>query len=258
MIETTDAAFLFAAGFISSALNAIVGGGAFVAFPALIFLGIPPISANATMTVSLWPGTLASLWAQRRELLANTRLLPLFLPLALLGGGIGAILVVNMSNQNFARIVPYMLLVAAILFTWKAQIINMARRFPIRTDNGSSAYWLIIAILQLLLTIYGGFFGAGMGIMYMAFLGIIGMHNMHEANAVRNSTTACLNSVATIVFIISGNVVWSHMALMCVGAISGGYFCANYARRLPSEWIRKAVIVTAWIMTLYFFYKHAI
>ena len=250
----TDVVLLLLAGLISGALNAIVGGGAFVAFPALIFLGIPPISANATMTVSLWPGTLASLWAQRRELFLHTKMLPVFIPFSLLGGGLGAIILIHMSNTHFASIVPYILMMATILFSFRQQLINWVRKFPSRKDN-TIVYWILIAVTQLLISIYGGFFGAGMGIIFLAFLGIIGMHNMHEANAVRNCSAACINSVASIVFIVSGKVMWPQMMLMCTGAIIGGYFCAHYVRRFPSEWLRKAVILTAWGMTAYFFWK---
>jgi len=246
-MEISDALLLFVAGVISGALNAVVGGGAFIAFPALIFLGIPPIQANATMTVSLWPGTLASLWAQRRELLSHTKMLPLFIPLSLLGGGIGAITLISLSNSNFAIIVPYMLLFATLVFTFQRKLINWS----------TEQHWQIsIWVPLLVIAIYGGFFGAGMGIMFLAFLGIIGMKNMHEANALRNCSTACINSIASFIFIISGKVVWTSMFMMCAGAIVGGYFCAHYARKLPSGWIRVAVMVTAWIMTLYFFWKY--
>lgn len=254
-MEVTEAILLLAAGMICGALNAIVGGAAFVAFPALVFLGIPPINANATMTVALWPGTLASLWAQRKELFTQTRFLKLFIPLSVIGGGIGAIIVIHISNEHFSNIVPYILCVAAVLFTWKSQIMHRANNFPVHVNNGSTFYWFIIAISELLIAIYIGFFGAGGGIMFMAFLGLIGMHNMHEANSVRNCSTACINCIATLIFIFSGKVVWAPMALMCVGAIVGGYMGAHYARCLPSEWIRNAVIVTAWAMTAYFFYK---
>jgi uncharacterized membrane protein YfcA len=254
-MEFTEILTLIGAGFIGASLNAIVGGGAFVAFPALIFLGVPPIQANATMTVALWPGTLASLWAQRKELMLHTRMLPLFIPLSLLGGGIGAIIVISLSNENFAQIVPYMLLVATLLFTFRHQFIGFVKSFSGRANNKSILHWSMLAIPQLLISIYGGFFGAGMGIMFLAFLGILGIHNMHEANSVRNCSTACINSVATAVFIISGKVIWSHMILMCFGALLGGYICALYARKFSSEQVRKFVIVIAWGMTVYFFWK---
>ncbi|MFA6036960.1 MAG: sulfite exporter TauE/SafE family protein [Legionellales bacterium] len=246
-MEITDAFLLFIAGVIGGALNAVVGGGAFIAFPALIFLGVPPIQANATMTVSLWPGTLASLWAQRRELLSHTQMLPLFIPLSLLGGGIGAFTLITLSNSHFALVVPYMLLLATLVFTFQRQLIDWSTR----------QHWHIsIWIPLLVIAIYGGFFGAGMGIMFLAFLGIIGMKNMHEANALRNCSTACINSIASFIFIISDKVVWTNMLMMCAGAIVGGYFCAHYARKLSSELLRIAVMITAWIMTVYFFWKY--
>lgn len=252
-MEISDIILLLGAGLISGALNAIIGGGAFVAFPALLFLGVPPISANATMTVSLWPGTLASLWAQRRELLLHTKILPLFIPLSLIGGGIGAMIVVHMTNPHFSRVVPYLILLATLLFSFKQPLIHWVRKFSEHKGRKSALYWSMLATTQLLLSVYGGFFGAGMGIMFLGFLGIIGMHNIHEANAIKNCSAACINSVATIVFIVTGKVAWFQMGLMCFGAIIGGYLCAHYARRLPSEWIRIIVTIIAWAMTVYFF-----
>lgn len=254
-MSITEIALLLGAGIFSSALNAVVGGGSFITFPTLIFLGMPPIQANATSTVALWPGTLASLWAQRRELAKNTKKLPVFVPLSLLGGGIGAFVVIHISNDHFAGIVPYMLLVATLLFTFRPQLIRWVLGFSARKGLGVVSYWSAVVITQLLISIYGGFFGAGMGIMFLAFLGMIGMHNMHEANAVRNCSGACINSIATLIFIASGKVIWLHMAIMCAGAMVGGYFCAHYARKLPSEWLRKAVVVIAWVMTICFFWK---
>lgn len=254
-ITFIDAIILLGAGFIGGGLNAIVGGGAFVAFPTLIFLGIPSIPANATVTVSLWLGTLSSLWAQRKELLLHTRMLPLFIPLSLVGGGIGAVILITMSNAHFSSMVPVLLLVATVLFSFSPQLIKWVRRQSVPAKHASVIYWSMVVVTQLAISIYGGFFGAGMGILFLAFFGMIGIHNMHEANAVRNCSGACLNSVATIVFIVSGKIVWLHMVFMAAGGIIGGYVVAHHARKFPSGNLRKAVIVVAWAMTVYFFLK---
>ena len=254
-MDITHASILFIAGVLSGGLNAIVGGGAFIAFPALIFLGIPPISANATMTVSLWPGTLTSLFVQRASLRLHTRLLPVIIPLSLLGGWLGAITLIHTSNSDFYQIVPYMLLVACILFTWKEKIIHRASTLPLPLNHKSLYAWLLLITIQLLLSVYGGFFGAGMGIMYLACFSLLDIGTMHQINALRNCSAACINSIATIVFILSDKVAWLPMGIMCSGAIIGGYVCARYAQKLPAKTIYHGAILVAWIIILYLFWK---
>ncbi len=256
-MDITQIILLLGAGFIGASLNAIVGGGAFVAFPALIFLGVPPIQANATMTVSLWPGTITSLWLQRKNLALYPKYLKIFIPLSLLGGGIGSIILINMSNESLNIIVPYILLLATMLFTFRKEFVDFITKLPIHPKKKALFFWLFLITAHLTISTYGGFFGAGMGIMLMAFLGLIGITNIHEANAVRNCATACINSVATFIFIISNNIIWHDMIFMTIGAILGGYVCASYAKNIPLNHLRKIVIITAWVITILFFLKYS-
>jgi uncharacterized membrane protein YfcA len=214
--------------------------------------------ANATMTVALWPGTLSSLFAQRKELLLHTKWLPVFIPLSLLGGAIGAYILISTSNEGFATLVPYLMLLAAALFTFKDALLNWMSRLPVGAKHRSNIYWPLLIFVQLLISVYGGFFGAGMGIMFLAFLAMIGIHNIHEANAVRNCSAACINSIATVIFILSDNVAWFYMLPMMAGAIIGGYVCAHYVKRVCPALVRKVVIIIAWLMTFYFFIKYMV
>ena len=248
-------AILLGVGITSGIMNSVVGGGSFVAFPALIFLGLPPIAANATATISLWPGMLASTWAYRRELMTQTKILPSLMPLCLLGGGIGAVILLHMSNPHFSRLVPYLLLIASVLFSFRTKMIAWLKTPHSLGTHPTWRYHVGVGILQLVIAIYGGFFGAGVGIMLLALLGIMGMNHIHEMNAVRTCTASCINAVAIVIFIVAGIVQWHEAALMCIGAIIGGYGGAHYTRKLPPDWVRNIVITVAWGMTIYFFVK---
>lgn len=254
-MNLTDIILLFFAGIISGSLNAIVGGGSFVSFPALIFCGINPIMANATSTVALWPGTLASLWAQRNELPLHKHLLKYVITASVIGGAIGAIILIKMSDEGFASIVPYLLLVATLLFTFRASIIKLIKKIPHNINGRTFLYYFIFFAIQLIISVYGGFFGAGMGILFLAFYAVIGIDNIHEANALRNCGGAAINSIATLIFIISGNVAWLSVTALCMGAITGGYFCAHFAKKVESYTIRKIVVAIAWFMTFCFFLR---
>ncbi|MBL0318915.1 MAG: sulfite exporter TauE/SafE family protein [Alphaproteobacteria bacterium] len=250
---------LLGTGMVSGGLNAIVGGGSFLSFPVLIFLGIPPIEANATSTVALWPGTCASLWAFRKELFNQTRLMKFVIPLSFIGGGIGALILISLSNEHFANIVPMMLILATCLFSFRDPIIRTFRRIPKEDASQPTAptffYWLMVIATQLMISTYGGFFGAGMGILFMAFFSIIGIQNMHEINAIRNGSAACINSIATVIFCMAHKVMWMQMVVMGTGAIVGGFLIAHYSRGIPSNLVRLGVIVASWSITGYFLWK---
>ncbi len=257
-MTVTVAILLFMAGFFGGGLNAIIGGGSFIAFPILVFFGLPPIAANATTTASLWSGTLASLWVQRKDIVLGKKFLPLFIILGLAGGMIGSLISINTSSSDYTHMIPYMMLMAAALFTWHPQITNLIHRLPIKSRHSSILYWIIISIAQLLISIYGGFFGAAMGIMFIAFFMIIGIKNIHEANALRNCSMICINLTAAIIYGSSGNVSWIHVIFICSGGIIGGYLCAHYIRNLSEEIVRKALVAIAWVMTIAIIYSYSV
>ena len=249
---------LFVAGILGGTLNSVAGGGSFITFPTLLFTGVPPINANATSTVALWPGSVASTSAYRKELAKQERVRLLVLSgTSLIGGVLGAILLLRTSQTTFVRLVPYLLLVATLLFAFSGPITNRLRRRNIETKKtGTSWSGLVgIAFLQLVIAVYGGYFGGGIGILMLATLGLMGMENIHEMNALKTLLTSFINGVAVITFIIAGAVVWAQAIVMVAGGIIGGYGGAYFARQIDPRWVRAFVILVGVSMTTYFFLR---
>jgi uncharacterized protein len=247
---------LFIAAVLGGTLNAVAGGGTFITLPSLIVAGVLPINANATSTVALWPGTVASIWAYRKELAQQRRLLVLVLSVtSLIGGVLGAELLLSTSQSTFVILLPYLLLVATLLFALSGPITARLRKR--RTQESRLSWYTLggVSLLQLVIAIYGGYFGGGIGILMLATLGLMGMENIHEMNAMKTLLTACINGVAVIVFVIRGVVVWPEAIVMLVGAIIGGYGGAFYARKIDQRWIRGFVILVGVTMTIYFFVR---
>lgn len=305
-----QAIVLFIAAMLGGILNSVAGGGSFISFPALIFTGVPPINANATNTVALWPGSVASTGAYRKEIASQNRVIMLVLSItSLIGGTFGAILLLNTSQATFVRLIPYLLLLATLLFTFSGPIMTRLRTrkrsgnddvssnpstasdtvpikvsskddvpkeqattsanavSPIPVDKGNELSsrpqfirpsWLAlsgIALLQLIIATYGGYFGGGIGILMLASLGLMGMQNIHEMNGLKTFLTSFINGVAVIAFTIAGKVYWPQAILMVIGAIIGGYAGAYYARQLDPRLVRGFVILVGFGMTIYFFLR---
>ncbi|HET7641259.1 MAG TPA: sulfite exporter TauE/SafE family protein, partial [Ktedonobacteraceae bacterium] len=247
---------LFIAAILGGTLNSVAGGGSFITLPTLIFTGVLPINANATSTVALWPGSLASVGAYRQELAKQKRGLVILLSgTSLIGGILGAELLLNTSQSTFVKLLPYLLLLATVLFALSGPITARLRE---RGTHGSSLSWLTmvgICFLQLVIAIYGGYFGGGIGILMLATLGLMGMENIHEMNALKTLLNAFINGVALVLFIIKGIVAWPEAIVMIIGAIIGGYGGAYYARRLDPRIVRWFVIGVGVVMTIYFFVR---
>src|SRR5690242_1882541 len=209
---------LFAIAIVAGALNSVAGGGSFFTFPTLVFTGVPPIQANATNTVALWPGTLASIGAYRKELGATPRPTLLLLGgVSLVGGLIGAIVLLHTPKDTFAALIPWLLLAATLLFAFGPRLTALvrARQGEKAGDMGMRPYGT--ALLQLVISIYGGFFGGGIGILMLAALGFMGMENIHEMNALKAVLNALINGIAVVAFVIAGAVFWAQALVMLVG-----------------------------------------
>jgi uncharacterized membrane protein YfcA len=259
-----QAILLFFAAILGGTLNSVAGGGSFIVFPALIFTGVPPIDANATNTVALWPGSVASVSAYRKELATQNRILLLVLSVAsLIGGVFGAILLLRTPPMTFVHLIPYLLLLATLLFTFSGPITTWLRKLTKQRDqptegkkaSPSPLALAGLALSQLVIAVYGGYFGGGIGILMLATLGMMGMDNIHEMNAMKTLLQTAINGVAVITFIIAGAVVWPQAILMIVGAIIGGFGGAYYARRIEQRWVRLFVTCIGLILTIYFFFK---
>ncbi|HZQ90207.1 MAG TPA: sulfite exporter TauE/SafE family protein [Terriglobales bacterium] len=255
-MHPASAALLFAAAVLAGALNSVAGGGSFIAFPALIFTGIAPVSANATNTVALWPGTLASARAYREDFGGMTR--ALFITLIVVGvvGGVsGATILLRTRPQTFVRLIPWLLLVATAIFAFGGKLANALRARNNAARHAPVLPLPLVIVLQLAAAIYGGFFGAGIGILMLAILSLTGLENIHSMNAYKNLLVGAINGVAVVTFITARIVAWPEAVLMVAGSIVGGWAGARVVRRFDPAKVRVLVIVIACAMTAYFFWK---
>jgi uncharacterized membrane protein YfcA len=246
-VSIAQGVLLFFAALVGGGLNSVAGGGSFVAFPALLLTGVPAVPANATNTIALWPAAVASAAAYRRELADQRReALPLGAA-ALAGGLVGSLLLLRTKESTFVLLVPWLLLFATALFTFGAPLakrVTGGRRVPLSIGVG----------VQLVISVYGGYFGGGMGIMMLAVFTLLGMTHIHRMNALKNVLGTLINGVAVVAFVIAGVVRWAPGIVMIAGGIAGGYFGAAAARRVDPKRVRTGVVVVAWTMTTYFFY----
>ncbi len=221
-------------------MNAVAGGGSLIAFPTLVWLGVPALTANATNTVALWPGSLGSMWGYRRELAGLDRRLYFLVVPSVVGGLAGALLLRLTPAPLFDRLVPLLVLFATLLFMAQEPL---QRRFGHQAHGGRPAAWLWAAgLFQLLVGIYGGYFGAGIGILMLAALGILGSDDIHQMNGFKNFLATCINGIAAIYFIWMQMVSWPHALVMAVGAIAGGVLGAGAARRMGRQAVRRLVV----------------
>lgn len=245
--------FLFLAGVLGGALNSVAGGGSFIAFPALLFTGVPPIPANATNTIALWTAAAASGGAYRKRLDVPRRVMIPLLVVSLVGGVIGAFLLLKTPAHTFMRVLPWLTLGATLLFAFGKKLAG-GRVSVIEHETTGSA--LVGATLfQFAVAIYGGYFGGGMGIVMLAMLAVLGMTDVHAMNALKSVMGFVINGVAVVTFIIARAVYWKHGIIMIAGGIVGGWVGAHYAMKLPQAWIRRFVVLVGAGMTLYFFWK---
>ncbi len=230
----------FVASMAGSAINSIAGGGTLVTFPAIVALGLPPLTANATSTVGLWPGAVGSMWGYRSHLTQSRPwLVGLTLP-SLLGGGIGAVLLLSTGEDRFARIVPFLVLVATILFTFQGPLLRWLGHTPRQAGARPGGAFLAA---QFAVGIYGGYFGAGIGILMLAALEWMGHRHIHVMNGLKNWGGLCINAVAAGLFIAGGIVHWPVAIAMAGGGLVGGYAGARAAQRVEQATVRRAVVL---------------
>jgi uncharacterized membrane protein YfcA len=238
----------------------VAGGGTLLTFPALIAAGLSPLVANATSTVALLPATLSSMLGYRDELAGARRwALALAVP-SLAGGGLGALLLLHTSNATFNRVVPWLVLAATLLFTLQRPLLRWIRGADAETksdaelEQRSPAPALLAA--QFAVGVYGGYFGAGIGILMLASLGFMGFSNIHRMNGLKNWGAFCMNLVAAVTFAFSGIVTWPVAVSMAVGSIAGGYVGARAAQRVPERAVRWAVVAVGLVSGVWLALRH--
>jgi uncharacterized protein len=236
---------LFLAALLAGTINSVAGGGTLLTFPALLAFGVPPIAANATSTVALVPGSFSAFWGYRADLKQGSRTLLAFAIPSVVGGALGALFVNRVGDATFARLVPWLIFGATALFVVQAPLRAwIVRRLdrPPGAEPGRGAL-VAVVLFQLAVATYGGFFGAGIGILMLAALGLFGLESIHRMNGVKNFAAVCINGVASITFIALGRVHWHLALLMAAGAIIGGQLGARVAKRIGEQNVRRVVVV---------------
>jgi uncharacterized membrane protein YfcA len=256
-LSVGNIALLLVAGILAGAINAVAGGGTFLTFPALIFTGIPSVPANQTSTIAVFPGQIAGFWAYRKILAAQRRLIIALGGMSLIGGTLGAVLLLFTPAPAFDRLVPWLLLFATIIFAFGNQLrqrLGLRLVYPATNEVGTGAL-AKAAVLQFAIAIYGGFYGAGAGILELAVLDMLGLDNIHLANAFKMILTTAFNTLAVFIFIVAGKIFWPAGLVTAAATIVGGYGGALVAQRLPPTWVRFFVIGIGVLMTIYFFFR---
>ena len=245
---------VFFAALVGGAVNSIAGGGTLITFPAIVWLGIPPIAANATSTVALWPGSFGSMWAYRGELKGTRSWLAWFTVPSVVGGFVGAQLLLQTSPGRFDAIVPFLVFGATVLFLLQPPLSRrLVRRAPEEHEDGTAlprpGWWFIAG--QFLVAVYGGYFGAGIGILMLATLGAMGLTNIHRMNGIKNWGAMCINLIAAITFVVSGIVTWPVALAMAAGGLAGGYGGARLALRVGPKWVRRSVVAIGFLASVW-------
>jgi uncharacterized membrane protein YfcA len=248
---------LCVAAFAAGAVNAVAGGGTLLTFPTLLAVTPPPgVVANATSTVALVPGSLAGAWGYRRELRGSRRWLLLLSPPSLLGGLVGALLLTRTDPAYFKLVIPWLLLAASLLFLVQPYL---KRWFPPHPKTGRVSWRVQAAVIlfQFFVAVYGGYFGAGIGILMLTSLSFMGIGDVHRINAVKTILAAVINGASIVIFVLDGKVEWRYAPVMAVASILGGYYGAVIGRRIPKAILRGFVVTVGLSVAAYYFLKQA-
>jgi uncharacterized membrane protein YfcA len=236
------------------AINAVAGGGTLVTFPTLLFFGTPSTVANATSTLALVIGTSGGIFGYRRYLERVKPWLLLFAPVSLLGGLIGSLLLTRTSDKTFSKLVPFLILFATVLFLAQGFFRRLAASEQQHPPRGRLGIYSAVAF-QFGVAIYGGYFGAGIGILMLASLGFIGLSDIHEMNTLKTILAALINLVAAVCFIVAGLIDWQKAGLMIVGALAGYYLGSHYSQRIPQQRVRQIITGIGFILSALTFYQ---
>jgi uncharacterized membrane protein YfcA len=253
-LDLPHAAAAFGASFLAGAINSVAGGGTLVSFPTLIWLGLDSVGANATSTVAIWPGTVGSAWGYRKELrTADSRFLAMIVP-SLAGGLLGAWLLQFTPPALFDRLVPFLILFATLLFMAQEPVQRLLKTGDAARHH--SRRWFIGGLcFQFVVGLYGGYFGAGIGILMLAALSILGLEDIHEMNALKVILGGSVNGIAAVYFVWARMVYWPYVLIMAVAAILGGVGGAGTARRMGRTAVRRVVIGIGFLMAVSLFLK---
>ncbi len=245
-------AYLFAAGIVCGAINAVVGGATLVGFPVLISVGLPPSVANASNFLATMPGYAAAIPFYMHELRNMGRRALLIIAVSVIGGGLGSVILIFSPSEIFVTLTPYLLLTATLLYAFGGRI----NAFISKRRNGEDMKDSMMGRVSIFtFSIYGGYFGAGLGIIILSILKIIGYHDYHESNALKNLMITAVSLLSIAIFVAGGLVSWPESLVMMCGSALGGVGAANYARRLPQDILKSAIVVLGLSFSAYYFLK---
>ena len=242
---------LFAAGFFGGILNSLAGGGSFITFPALLSVGVPPIIAGATNTYASMSGYISGAFAYRHDMIRYKKELPKYIGFALLGGAMGAWLLLQTPPTVFEEVIPWLMLFATVLFIFGGKI----NKRLMGAGKGERTFISSALIILFLLAIntYGGFFNAGQGILFLAYLVLAGYTNINSMNGLKLVVSSCVALIAVVLFAVQGAIAWYEGSVMLLGTLTGGYVAARIARKLPDQYVRTFVTLMCIVITAYFF-----
>jgi uncharacterized membrane protein YfcA len=250
------AILLFVASILAGAMNSVAGGGSFFSFPALIFTGVPPIPANATNTVAVWPGSVASVFSYWKRLPNSPRVMVPLITISIIGGWVGALVLLRTPQATFMKLIPYLFGVATLLFAFGKRLTGALGHVIKRKGPPSWPIIICLTFVQFFIALYGGFFGGGIGILMLAMLEMVHIEDIHAMNGLKTVLATAINGSAVVTFIVAKQVVWPQGILMIVGAVAGGYYGAHYAQKLDPRWVRAVVICVGAGMSTYFLWKY--
>lgn len=251
MLTPIQYGFLAIAAVAAGLINALAGGGSLITFPTLMAVGIPPVMANVTNTVALCPGYLGATLAQKKDLHGQQKRIQLLLPSAVIGGIIGGILLLNSSDQVFDRLIPFLILLAAALLAFQDTLRSWLQRRQGDKKGNIPEIWAVLPIA--LASIYGGYFGAGLGVIELAILGLFLKDNLTRLNALKQLLSLVVNVAASWVFLFSNQVYWSAAIVVAIGSLIGGLLGGKLAIIISPSYLRSTVVILSIITaTVYF------
>ena len=249
----SDLLLLSLAGILGGIVNSLAGGGSFITFPALLAVGVPPVIANASNTLAATAGYLSGTWALKQEIKDAPKTLWVWGSISAIGGGTGAYLLTQTSNSDFNKAIPWLLLFATLIFIFGGWINTQLQRWSHQHSQRDTAQRAVYALVFIGVSIYGGFFNAGLGILLLSYFSLAGYKSVNEMNALKLLYSSTISACAIVFFIVNDMISWYETGILLAGTLTRDYAAEHLSKKIPALWIRRAIILSSSGITLYFF-----